>query len=181
VMLLTSGANYGIVRSAPHILGVNLGFSFMVLAVGVGAGAIFTTIPQLQIFLRIAGIVYLLYLAWQIAKSAPMTNDGAIGAPMSFLGAAAFQWVNPKAWVMVMGAITTFVPSGGSWHSVAPFALIFGLVNLPCIIAWVVFGVGIRYFLTKLWYVRVFNYIMSAILCFSLYPTIQELVHQWRL
>jgi threonine/homoserine/homoserine lactone efflux protein len=180
MMLLASGANYGVVRSIPHILGVNLGFGAMVLAVGLGAGSIFTAVPQLQTILRVAGIIYLLYLSWQIAQSAPMSRDGAVGRPMTFLSAAAFQWVNPKAWIMVMGAITTYVPSDGRWQSVALIALIFGLVNLPCIITWAGFGVWIRYFLTKPLYVRVFNYGMAAILCLSLYPTILELVSHLR-
>jgi threonine/homoserine/homoserine lactone efflux protein len=180
MMLLASGANYGVVRSIPHILGVNLGFGAMVLAVGLGAGSIFTAVPQLQTILRVAGIIYLLYLSWQIAQSAPMSRDGAVGRPMTFLSAAAFQWVNPKAWIMVMGAITTYVPSDGRWQSVALIALIFGLVNLPCIITWAGFGVWIRYFLTKPLYVRVFNYAMAAILCLSLYPTILELVSHLR-
>jgi threonine/homoserine/homoserine lactone efflux protein len=175
-MLLASGANYGVVRSIPHILGINLGFGAMVLAVGLGAGSIFTTVPQLQTILRVAGIIYLLYLSWQIAQSAPMSRDGAVGSPMTFLSAAAFQWVNPKAWIMVMGAITTYVPSDGRWQSVALIALIFCLVNLPCIITWAGLGVWIRYFLTKPLYIRVFNYAMAAILCLSLYPTILELV-----
>jgi threonine/homoserine/homoserine lactone efflux protein len=180
VMLLASGANYGMLRSTPHILGVNLGFSAMVLAVGIGAGSIFTAVPQLQTILRVAGVLYLLYLAWQIARSAPMNSESAVGVPMTFLGAAAFQWVNPKAWVMVMGAVTTYLPSGSSWQSVALLAMLFGIVNLPCIVAWAGFGVGLRYLLTKPAYVRAFNYVMASILCFSLYPTIQELVSHWR-
>ncbi len=105
-MLLSSGVNFGFNRTVPHMLGISCGFAVMVLAVGLGLGAVFKAYPLLYTVLRYAGAAYLLYLAYKIATSGPVRDTGGQeGRPMSFLAAAAFQWVNPKAWVMAIGAI----------------------------------------------------------------------------
>jgi threonine/homoserine/homoserine lactone efflux protein len=109
-MLLASGVNFGFLRTIPHALGISLGFMLLVVAVGLGLGEIFTAAPWTYTALRWIGAAYLLYLAWCIATSGRMSEAGEHGGtPMTFLGAAAFQWVNPKAWVMAVGAITTYV------------------------------------------------------------------------
>src|SRR6185295_19173948 len=105
--LMTSGLNFGFRRGLPHLLGVTLGFALMVLIVGLGLGAILEKWPLLYTVLKYGGAAYLLYLAWQIAVSIPPTPGGA-GSPIGFLQAVAFQWVNPKAWVMAVGAISTY-------------------------------------------------------------------------
>ena len=177
-MLLASGVNFGLRRSLPHALGINLGFGAMLAAIGLGLGAIFIQIPQLFDLLRVVGIAYLLYLAWLIARDDPMSAQTTVmRAPMSFLGAAAFQWVNPKAWIMVMGAITTYVPADGRWQSIAIVTVVYVLVNAPCILAWAGFGVVLRGYLGRPGSVRWFNYAMALILCLSVYPNIAAL---WR-
>ena len=112
-MLLASGANFGFWPTVPHLFGINLGFSAMVLAVGLGAGSVFAAFPLLHTVLRWGGTAYLCYLAWKIANSGEMDADGHKATPMTFLQAAAFQWVNPKAWIMAIGAIATYMPSDG--------------------------------------------------------------------
>jgi threonine/homoserine/homoserine lactone efflux protein len=104
-MLLSSGVNFGFNRTIPHMLGISCGFALMVLAVGFGLGAVFKAYPILYTVLRYAGAAYLLYLAYKIATSGPAEDgDQSNTRPMSYLSAAAFQWVNPKAWVMAIGA-----------------------------------------------------------------------------
>ena len=109
IMLLSSGLTYGFRRTMPHVVGITIGFAFMVGAVGLGLGTIFITYPVLQTILKYAGVAYLIYLAVHIAMSGPATpeQDNARG-PMTFWGAAMFQWVNAKGWVMVIGTITAY-------------------------------------------------------------------------
>jgi threonine/homoserine/homoserine lactone efflux protein len=112
-MILASGLNYGFVRSMPHLFGICCGFSFMIFATGLGLHAVFEQFPLLQVILKYVGAIYLLWLAWKLAHAAPMSSEQAsLSKPMGFLGAAAFQWINPKAWVMSLGALTTYLPSG---------------------------------------------------------------------
>jgi threonine/homoserine/homoserine lactone efflux protein len=109
IMLLSSGLTYGFRRTVPHIAGVTFGFAFMVGAVGVGLGAVFIAYPVLQTILKYLGVAYLIYLAAMIAMSEPVEPDQEGGrGPMTFWGAAMFQWVNAKGWVMVIGTITAY-------------------------------------------------------------------------
>ncbi|WKB53040.1 LysE family translocator [Eleftheria terrae] len=171
-MMLASGLNHGFVRSLPHLAGISIGFTLMVLSIGLGLHAVFVQLPALQAVLKYAGAAYLLWLAWQLAKSAPMGSQSpAAGAkPMSFLAAAAFQWVNPKAWVMAVGAVTTYLPHSFQAHDALLLALVFGVVNAPCVGAWAAFGVAMRRVLQDARSVRVFNFIAAGLLVASLYP-----------
>jgi threonine/homoserine/homoserine lactone efflux protein len=173
-MLLASGVNFGFQRTIPHMLGISIGFSVMVLAVGMGLGAVFKAVPLLYTILRYAGAAYLLYLAWKIATSGPPSDarDGE-SQPMSFLGAAAFQWVNPKAWVMAVGAITTYTPQAGYFGNVLVVAAVFGVLNLPAVGAWAGFGSLLRNVLRDRFCLRVFNGVMALLLVASLYPLLQ--------
>src|ERR1700710_1545778 len=107
IMVLSSGLTYGFRRSLPHIAGITIGFAFMVGVVGLGFGTIFIAYPVLQTILKYAGAAYLIYLAVVIAMSEPVTTVGQ-SRPMTFMGAALFQWVNVKGWVMVIGTITAY-------------------------------------------------------------------------
>lgn len=173
-MLLASGVNFGFNRTIPHMLGISCGFTLMVLAVGLGLGAVFKAYPLLYTVLRYAGAAYLLYLAYKIATSGPASNnDEGRGKPMSYLNAAAFQWVNPKAWVMAVGAITTYTPINGYFTNVAVIALVFGIVNLPSVSLWAGFGSLLRNVLRDPLWLRVFNGVMAALLVLSLYPLLK--------
>ncbi len=135
-MLLASGVNFGFAPSIPHMLGISSGFFVMALAVGLGLAEVFTRLPWIYEFLKWVGALYMLYLAWRIATSgAPEeTNpDGRAAKPMSFLSAAAFQWVNPKAWVMAVGASSTYVPASSGLPVIAGAAALFAAINLPSI------------------------------------------------
>ncbi|MHC6225339.1 LysE family translocator [Pseudomonas sp. X10] len=170
-MLLASGVNFGVRRSIPHALGISVGFMVMVLAVGFGLGEVFKAWPPLYSILRYLGATYLLYLAWKIATSGPLSADGSgTRKPLGFWGAAAFQWVNPKAWVMAVGAITTYTPAQGYVFNVIVIATLFALVNLPSVGIWVMFGSALRNLLQNPRWLMVFNLLMAALLVISLYP-----------
>ena len=107
-MLMTSGVNFGFRRTLPHLMGVVIGFTVMVALVGFGLDAIFSRVPALLPTMRWLGAAYMLWLAWKIANSGPVGDGEARGAPLGFFGAAAFQWINPKGWVMAVSALTAY-------------------------------------------------------------------------
>jgi threonine/homoserine/homoserine lactone efflux protein len=170
-MLLASGVNFGFRRSIPHALGISIGFMLLVISVGLGLGEVFKALPWAYTLLRYVGAAYLLYLAWKIAtSSAPSDQRDEHRKPMTFLGAALFQWVNPKAWVMALGAITTYTPAEGYVTNVLVIAAVFALVNLPSVCVWVGCGSGLRNVLREPRWLRVFNWSMAGLLVLSLYP-----------
>lgn len=171
LMLMASGANYGFRRTIPHMLGVGLGFVLMVALVGLGLMGLFDAFPITHTVLKYAGIAYLLWLAWKIAKAGMPQTDGSTGTPMTFLQAAAFQWVNPKAWQMALTAITLYAPERTVW-SILMVAAVFGAVNLPSVSSWTVLGQQMTRVLTSPLRLRVFNGIMALLLVASLWPVV---------
>jgi threonine/homoserine/homoserine lactone efflux protein len=171
MMLMASGANYGIWRSLPHLLGVAGGFTVMIVGVGLGLTAVFDAYPLIYQLLKIASLLYLLVLAYRLARSAAPIDKKQATRPMTFVQAALFQWVNPKAWAMALTAITIYTWDPGPW-AVSVVALIFGAVNLPCILVWAVIGVNIRRFLNTQARLRLFNITMAILLVVSTVPVI---------
>lgn len=169
-MLLASGANHGFRPTVPMIFGISIGFAAMVLAVGLGIGSVFLAFPILHDALRYGGAAYLLYLAWRIAGSAATRADGSDAKPLSFLQAAAFQWVNPKAWIMAIGAVAAYTPQDDFLLNVVTVATVFMVINAPCVSAWAAFGTMLRAFLSNGAYRRAFNILMALLLLASLYP-----------
>lgn len=175
MMLLASGVNFGWRRTLPHMTGVCLGFTFMVLLIGLGLGKVFVALPALYTLLKLGGAAYLLWLAWKIANSGPVGDErGDAGAPMTFLQASAFQWVNPKAWMMAVTSIAAYGLTADPLLNALIVALVFGIVNLPCVSAWVLFGVGLRQVLSDPKRVRIFNWIMALLMVASLWPVLAE-------
>lgn len=171
LMLMASGANFGFRRTIPHMLGIGLGFTFMVLMVGLGLIGLFEAFPASYTVLKVVSVLYLLWLAWKIANAAPVAQGEAAGTPMTFLQAAAFQWVNPKAWTMALTAISAYAP-GHSLTAILLVAAIFGAVNLPSVSSWTVLGQQMARFLTNPRRLMLFNWTMGALLVASLYPVI---------
>lgn len=171
LMLMASGANYGFRRTIPHMLGVGLGFVLMVALVGLGLMGLFDAFPITHTVLKYAGIAYLLWLAWKISNAGMPQTDGSTGRPMTFLQAAAFQWVNPKAWQMALTAITLYAPERTAW-SILMVAAVFGAVNLPSVSSWTVLGQQMTRVLTSPLRLRVFNVIMALLLVASLWPVV---------
>ncbi len=176
-MLMASGANFGFGRTLPHLAGVAIGFAILLLAVGLGLGGLFTAFPFLHVVLKVVGAVYLLWLAWKIATAKGVSGKAGGGRPITFLQAVGFQWVNPKAWVMSVGAVATYVPQGaGLPANVGLVVLVFSLVNLPCIVAWTGGGVALRRLLARPAALRAFNWIMAGLLVASLTPILWDLI-----
>jgi len=172
LMLMASGANFGFRRSVPHMLGVALGFTFMVLLVGIGLVQVFEAFPVSYTLLKVVSLVYLLYLAWKIASAAPAGGgEEESGTPLTFIQAALFQWVNPKAWTMALTAVSIYSPSQ-SLTAVAFVAGVFGAVNLPCISFWTTMGLQLQRVLTNPVRLRAFNVFMALLLVGSLYPVL---------
>ncbi|MFN3955378.1 MAG: LysE family translocator [Pararhodobacter sp.] len=171
LMLLASGVNFGFRRTIPHMLGIGIGFTVMVALVGVGLAGLFTAWPPARLALQVISVVYLLWLAWKIAHAAPPQASGAGGKPLSFLQAAAFQWVNPKAWSMALGAVALYAP-GQELSAVLWVAGVFGLINLPCVSSWTILGLTLRRALQDQRRLRAFNWTMAALLVASLWPVL---------
>jgi threonine/homoserine/homoserine lactone efflux protein len=171
LMLMASGANYGFRRTIPHMLGISIGFMVLMLLTGVGLIRVFDLYPLSYAALKVASVVYLLYLAWKIATAAPVRERQVTGSPMTFLQAAAFQWVNPKAWAMALTAITVYVADTGALMLLVA-AGFFAAVNLPSVTVWTVMGQQMARLLTNPARLRSFNLTMAALLIASLYPVL---------
>ena len=171
LMLMASGANFGFRRTVPHMLGVGLGFVLMTFLVGIGLAGLFQTYPLAVTALEVVSVVYMLWLAWKIANAAAPKDRQAGGTPMTFLQAAAFQWVNPKAWAMALTAITVHAPDRSLW-AVALVAVIFGAINLPSVSLWTLIGQQLRRLLTNTRRLMIFNWTMAGLLVLSLAPVL---------
>jgi threonine/homoserine/homoserine lactone efflux protein len=175
IMLLSSGLTHGFRPTLPHIAGITVGFAFMVGAVGLGLGTIFIAYPVLQTIVKYAGVAYLIYLAAIIAMSEPVSPDqDNRRGPMTFWGAASFQWINAKGWVMVIGTITAYAAIAAyPWNIAIQVGLSLILGALSCT-AWALFGSSLRPVLTSRSIVRAFNIVMALLLLASLYPVFMD-------
>jgi threonine/homoserine/homoserine lactone efflux protein len=175
IMLLSSGLTYGFRRTIPHIAGITIGFAFMVGAVGLGLGTVFLAYPILPTILKYAGAAYLIYLAAVIAFSGPAKPGEAQGrGPMTFWGAAMFQWINAKGWVIVIGTITAYAAIAQFPLNIAIQTVISLIVGALSTVAWAVFGTALRPVLTSERLVRAFNILMAVLLLASLYPVLMD-------
>ncbi len=172
LMLMVSGANFGLRRSLPHMAGISLGHAFMALLVGLGLGAALAAVPQAKLAMKVAAVVYMLWLAWKMAHASAPGEGRAGGKPLTFLQAAAFQWVNPKAWAMAIGAMAAYAADGG-WMRVALVSGLFALINFPSVLLWAWAGQAMRVFLQVPSRLRVFNWTMAALLVASLWPVLR--------
>ena len=176
MMMLASGVNFGFRRSVPHWLGICAGFTFMLCAVGLGLHTLLADHPALYDVLRYAGSAYLVWMAWRLAtaSASPAVQDDdaphSEARPLGVLAAAAFQWVNPKAWVMAVTAMSTYLPARAQPTDVLAVALLFGVINLPCVACWAGGGAALRRFLQDPLRLRIFNISMALALLASLYP-----------
>ncbi|MDU8912592.1 LysE family translocator [Aestuariicoccus sp. MJ-SS9] len=171
LMLMASGANFGFRRSMPHILGVGLGFPMMIVLVGLGAMQLFDLVPQSYTLLKVVSVAYMLWLAWKIANAAPPKEAQAEGRPLTFLQAAAFQWVNPKAWSMALGAITLYAASR-DLTAILWVAGTYVMMGCMSTTSWTVLGTAVRRLLAKPSWLRMFNWAMAALLVASLLPVL---------
>lgn len=177
MMLVASGVNFGVRRTLWHVAGINVGFPVMLLLTGLGLGQVFQRYPMIYTAMKVVGIVYMLWLAWKVATSGPVREgEGAAGKPMTFWQAAAFQWVNPKAWAMVIGAIAAYTVPENYIGSLLIITAVYALVGTPGSMVWAMFGAALRNWLRDPAKVRWFNIAMAALLVLSLYPAVMDLL-----
>jgi threonine/homoserine/homoserine lactone efflux protein len=174
MMLLASGVNHGFLRTIPHMLGVAIGFVLMLVLVGLGIGQVLEANPAVFSTLKVASVLYMLWLAWKIANSGPIGGgaEGSTGQPMTFLQAALFQWANPKAWAMALTATAAYTDPTNYLPSLLLMGLVFGVINFPSVAVWTGFGVGLRKMLQDPRKVRIFNIAMAGLLVASMLPAV---------
>ena len=178
-MLLASGVNYGFRRTLPHMFGITVGFGVMILLIGFGFGQLFVRLPWLYDVLKVVSIGYMLWLAWQIAISGPVTaNEARSDArPLTAFEAAAFQWVNPKAWTSSLGAVSAYTVPAHYTSGMITVAAVFTIISPFVTAAWTAFGVSLRGLLSDPKRMRIFNVTMALALVASLLPVILEYWH----
>ena len=177
VMLTTTGLNFGVRRGIPHLLGICIGFPVMLALIGLGFGAVFDRYPIVHEIIKVVGIVYLLYLAWKIAMTRGSVERIEQSKPISFWQAAAFQWVNPKAWVMGSSALAAYTSLEANFFlQVTIICLTFALITLPCAGVWLVSGAGLQRFLRDPAHLRAFNVVMALLLVASILPVVLEML-----
>jgi len=176
MMIMSSGLNFGIRRSIPHLLGIVIGFPLMFVAVGAGFVSVILAVPELHLFIQVVGVLYLLYFAWLIATSADEV-DASRKKIIGFWQAVAIQWINPKAWVLVTVAFAAFTTADTDpFVQVLYITSAFVIVGIPTITAWLFCGSLLSRVLQQPKSRRYFNYSMSALLVISIVPIIWELV-----
>ena len=173
IMVTASGVNFGFARTIPHILGITFGFFVLVSVCAAGLGAAFAAYPPLQVALKVAGALYLLWLAWKIATSAPASDDEPqVAEPISFWQAALFQWLNPKALVAALSGVALYVRPA---HWVADFTvlqIVYTAATILAVATWTGFGVAPRRVLADPKHARIFNFAMALLLVASIVPMV---------
>ena len=170
LMLLASGANFGLRRSVPHIFGIIFGFVVMTITVGFGMAAVERLLPGFTTWLRYISLAYMVWLAWRLAMSGSLQPVDGEAKPMGFIAASLFQWINPKAWAMALTAMALYTSPESHVLSVVSVALYFEVIALPCMFVWAGFGVALRGFLSVPARLRAFNIVMALILVGSTVP-----------
>ena len=173
MMLFASGVNFGFRRTIPHMFGIGAGFFTLLVAVGLGLGELLKASPTLYLAIKIAGGIYLLWIAWKIGNTHEIGEAKTGAKPMTFLGAAAFQWVNPKAWIMAIGGMAAYADPNNVTLSVSLVAAVFAIVNLPCVSTWAGFGSVLREWLSVPPRLKWFNISMAILLVASLWPMLK--------
>lgn len=176
IMIMASGVNFGAKKSIPHLLGICFGFPPMILVLGLGFNAILSTYPIIHESIQIIGVLYLLYLAWLIANSSPSSLDGVVPKPSSFIKAALFQWLNPKAWIMAMGAISAYTSAGSNFlGQILYITFVFFAVAIPCLSIWLILGTKLKRYLQAAKHQQIFNKSMATLLVISILPVLVTL------
>lgn len=174
VMLMASGMNYGFRRSLGHIMGVALGFPLMIVAVGLGLSQLFAMVPWLEMALKYVCAAYLIYLAYKIATArSKIAEGGALevsGNPLTFVQAAAFQWVNPKAWVMATTALTVYALPLSNTGNAFAVAAAFAFAGTFTASSWTALGDRLRLFFSDPVRLRIFNAVAAVLLLATLIP-----------
>jgi threonine/homoserine/homoserine lactone efflux protein len=148
-----------------------------VLCVGLGLHSVLDRYPEVYTVLRYVGGAYMVWIAWKLASARPApaeevitTGSAPAAKPMGFWAAAAFQWVNPKAWVMAVTCMTAYLGADAATMEVVVLAGLYLVLGTPCSAFWVGFGQAMRGLLRNPLRLRIFNITMALALVASLYP-----------
>jgi threonine/homoserine/homoserine lactone efflux protein len=175
ILVASSGVNFGFRATVPHILGITIGYPLMLFIVGIGLAKIFIAVPLIHTVLKWISIVYLLYLAYRITIAAAPAQARSEPRPLTFLQAAAFQWVNGKAWVIALGAVTTYTVVDQTLPlQILALTAISVVITLGSVSCWTFFGAFMRQYLQTEKRRRWFNYAMAALLVLSILPVLWE-------
>jgi threonine/homoserine/homoserine lactone efflux protein len=172
MMLMASGLNHGIRKSLPHYFGICFGFPLMVVLIGFGMGTILSRYPSIYFYIKILGILYLLYLSWKIANAGNPNAIGSIKQPLSFMQAAIFQWLNPKAWVISIGALAAFTNQENFYTSVLSVVVVYFFMSFVCMGFWLKLGESLQHILSEGRRIHYFNIAMAVLLVLSILPMI---------
>ena len=178
MMLLASGVNYGFRLTLPHMFGISIGHCVMLVCVGIGFGGLLLRFPFIYTAIKVLGFVYMLYLAWTIATSNSNPAEGNVdnnSKPLSFIGAVAFQWVNPKAWVMAIGFFSNYITKEAGIETIVMCSLLFSIVNFPSIAVWALLGSRMRKLFAIKVYAKIFNVTMAALIVAAMVPSLLSL------
>lgn len=176
VIALASGANFGFRRSMPFFTGVSIGFPIMLAVLATGFKAVLLTAPWVFDAIRVAGVLYMLWMAWHIATADGIDSGGGErAAPVSFLQGCALQWVNPKAWTIAVGALAAYAPVDRFWLSIAMMGALFAVIAWPSTAVWALFGQLVQRWLSTPQRLRAFNVTMALLLVASLAPILLQL------
>jgi threonine/homoserine/homoserine lactone efflux protein len=173
-MLAASGASFGFRRTVPHLLGVAIGFSGMLLVVGLFLGQVFQASPVLREGLRWGGAAILLWMAWKIGTSGSVSRKTGEARPMTFAGAAAFQWINPKAWPMAIAATAQFVHPSEPLATATFVTAVFLALGFVSSATWVMAGQAIARWLTSEARLRAFNVAMALLIALSVLELVRH-------
>lgn len=174
MMILSSGLNFGVRASMPHYLGICTGFPVMVIGVGIGVSVMFQQFPILQTIIQGISILYLLYIAWNIARTDKLSRQAGVSKPLTYMQAVLFQWVNPKAWIMATTAVGIYASSEANLSESVIIAMFFMGVAFPSVAMWLMFGQHLKRYFSEGLHLKVFNISMALLLIWAIHPAILD-------
>ncbi|WP_446090984.1 LysE family translocator [Acinetobacter sp. 1124_18A] len=177
ILVMLSGARFGILRTFPLVLGIAFGIGIQLVAIGIGMKQIFHVYPQFQFILSLISFIYIIWLAWKIASSGPLNIELEQKPSMGFVQGAIFQWINPKAWIIAISTIATYISFNSHLSDLINAALILMLVSIPCVAIWAVGGIFLRQFLIKPIFALTFNITMAITLLIAVLPAALQIMN----
>ena len=162
VLLLSSGLHFGWRRSVPHVLGIVVGVSILFIVMGLGLGSYLEANPNVHQWIRWPGVVVILYFAWKIMASTSLESSRKGYRPFTFVEACLFQWINPKALIIVLTMITAYTSPDYPVYSQLTIIVLIGIVaTVIATTTWVMIGVNLHQIVKKPGHLRVFNICMG--------------------
>jgi len=169
LMLAASGIAFGMRRTVPHMFGISVGFSIVLFACGLGIGTLMAQVPATALVLKLIGTAYLIYLTWRMRHAFSVQSDKNLARPMSFVEAALFQFVNPKAWLAALTGVAVFLPGDSiRWTGIALFVAVFFVVGLPCIATWAALGTGARRLIARQHWSRALSVAVMILMAYTI-------------